>query len=378
MTRGTGACGVRTGDRRGWTLHIGVASLNLTEPRAFLQHIRHRWAVATRRLGITTTTAFASTPGLGPQVSRIYVINLDRKDDRWRRIRAELGRVKGADGRPLSDLTRRYSAVDARYIDLPADRDLIDPTYTLGEQLFVQPDAKVGADAATLARTVKMSRQEVAVALSHIGVWRRVAEGDVEYTLVLEDDGFFRRGFGRAMSAAWAEVAAPSLITSERAGSPANKMRSGSLFDLMYVSFEQVQDSGVDMDATRHVFTAQTGMWQLSGYVLSRSGAERLLASLPVRGPVDLWMNHRFDGLRALATRRPIVGQRRADSTSNVYSILPVLAQVGALSNDRPLRPPRRSLPAPVVVTGPPGTGVAEIGVALSMLGYGRAKTSRP
>jgi hypothetical protein len=125
-------------------------------------------------------------------VERIYVINLDRKADRWRGIQAELRRMKGANGRPLSDVTRRYSAVDARYLDLPANPDLIDPTYTLAEQLFVQPDTKIGTDAETLARTVTMSRQEVAVALSHIGVWQRVAEGDADYTLVLEDDGSSR------------------------------------------------------------------------------------------------------------------------------------------------------------------------------------------
>jgi hypothetical protein len=138
-----------------------VALLNLTEPRDLIEHIHHRWAVATRRLGSAAALAFASASGLGPHVERIYVINLDRKSDRWRRIQAELRRIKGADGRPLSNLTRRYSAVDARYIDLSVEPDVIDPTYTLAEQLFVQPDTKIGTDAATLARTVTMSRQEV-------------------------------------------------------------------------------------------------------------------------------------------------------------------------------------------------------------------------
>jgi GR25 family glycosyltransferase involved in LPS biosynthesis len=343
--------------------------MNLTEPRDLLEHIRHRWVVATRRLGGAATAAFTGARGQGPHVQRIYVINLDRKADRWRRIQAELRRVKGADGRPLSDLARRFRAVEARYLDLPADPDLIDPTYTLAEQLFVQPDAKVGTDAATLARTVTMSRPEVAVALSHIGVWQRVAQGDVSYTLVLEDDGFFGRSFGRDMSAAWADVVASTTWT-ETASNRATCAPPGSLFDLLYVSYKQVHGSGVDHDATQHVFAPRTGLWQLSGYVLSKPGAQRLLASLPVRGPVDMWINHRFDGLRVLATRRSIVGQRRADASSNDYSILPVLAQVGALSNDKPLLPARRELPAPVFVAGPTGTGVAEIGAALSMLGY--------
>jgi len=32
----------------------------------------------------------------------------------------------------------------------------------------------------------------------------------------------------------------------------------------------------------------------LSGYVISREGAKRLLRLLPCRGPVDLWLNHQF------------------------------------------------------------------------------------
>lgn len=298
------------------------------------------------------------------------MINLDRKADRWRRIQAELRRISGADGRPLSDLARRFSAVDARYLRLPAESALIDPAYTLAEQLFVQPETNVSTDAATLARTVTMSRQEVAVALSHIGVWQRVAQADVDYTLVLEDDGFFVRSFGRDMSAAWADAVASAPTTPETASAPAAGPQPGSLFDLMYVSYKQVRDAGGDQGTTRHVFAPHTGLWQLSGYVLSKPGAQRLLASLPVRGPVDLWMNHRFNSLRVLATRRSIVGQRRADASSNDYSILPVLAQVGALSKHKPLLPPRRELPAPVFVSGMPGTGVAEIGAALSMLGY--------
>ncbi|HET6752833.1 MAG TPA: glycosyltransferase family 25 protein [Jiangellaceae bacterium] len=251
-------------------------------------------------------------------MERIYVINLDRKADRWRGIQAELRRMKGANGRPLSDVTRRYSAVDARYLDLPANPDLIDPTYTLAEQLFVQPDTKIGTDAETLARTVTMSRQEVAVALSHIGVWQRVAEGDADHTLVLEDDGFFARSFGRDMSAAWAEVVASTPIKLEPAGSSAPYAQPGSPFDLLYVSCKQVRDACLDQGTMQHVFVPRAGLWQLSGYVLSKPGAQRLLASLRVRGPVDMWINHQFDGLQVLATRRSIVGQRRAASVPGV------------------------------------------------------------
>ncbi len=171
------------------------------------------------------------------------------------------------------------------------------------------------------------------------------------------------------MSAAWADVVAST--TAAKGGHESQTSATPeSMFDLLYVSYKKAHRTGVVHDVARQVFAPRTGLWQLSGYVLSKSGAKRLLASLPVRGPVDLWINHQFDGLRVLATRESIVGQRGADASSNSYSILPLLAQVGAIAHEKPLLPARRALPGPVFVAGSAGTGVAAIGVALSMLGY--------
>ena len=47
-------------------------------------------------------------------VRRIYVINLDRRPDRWHRVRRELDRFRDRDGERLSALARRFSAIDAR------------------------------------------------------------------------------------------------------------------------------------------------------------------------------------------------------------------------------------------------------------------------
>ena len=40
-----------------------------------------------------------------------------------------------------------------------------------------------------------MTRQEIAVALSHIAVWKLIANGNYSYVLIVEDDVFFRRNF---------------------------------------------------------------------------------------------------------------------------------------------------------------------------------------
>src|SRR4029453_15673138 len=78
----------------------------------------------------------------------------------------------------------------------------------------------------------------------------------------------------------------------------------------------------------------ERGLWYLSGYILSRRGARKLLDALPCRGPVDLWINHQFSKLNVFATRRSIVRQRRDSISTNTYSILPALSGIGAINSE--------------------------------------------
>ena len=118
------------------------------------------------------------------------------------------------------------------------------------------------------------------------------------------------------------------------------------------------------------VFTPLRGLWQLSGYVLSARGAQRLLDLLPVRGPVDLWVNQQFDQLDVLATHQSIINQRPDIPSSNSYSVLPILSKVGVLTSERPLLCKTRTMPGPVFVFGKGGSGLTSLAMALSMLGY--------
>src|SRR4051794_2630696 len=48
------------------------------------------------------------------QIGAIMVVNLDRQPKRWRRVTRELDRFRTSDGVPLTSITRRLAAVDAR------------------------------------------------------------------------------------------------------------------------------------------------------------------------------------------------------------------------------------------------------------------------
>ena len=128
---------------------------------------------------------------------------------------------------------------------------------------------------------------------------------------------------------------------------------------------------GADKDhISEFLFRPRRGLWNLSGYVLSKHGANKLLDLLPVRGPVDLWFNHQFANLDVFATSRSLIEQRWDYRSDNSYSVLPVLSKRGIVTTERPSRFRQPHLPTPVFVLGQPNTGSTSLAMALSMLGY--------
>lgn len=245
----------------------------------FLAWLRLRGSLITRRFGRTCSTSMGRDSD-ADLVNRIYVINLDRKYDRWMWMRRELTRLKTAAGEPLTSITRRFSAIDARYLTENTAHGEVDNQYSLAEQLFVQPADSLTTRTDLDDRVITMTRQEIAIALSHIEIWRRIAADEARHALVLEDDTYFTQGFARRFDALWQQ-----LVRS--AGEDHD-------FDVLYLSYKLAGSSRVPPTRRQLVFAPTTGLWQLSGYVLSRVGAQRLLELLPVRRPIDLWINHQF------------------------------------------------------------------------------------
>lgn len=285
------------------------------------------------------------------QIGRIYVINLDRDTGRWHQMRRELNRVRDAQGARLSGISKRVGGVDARYEIAPIPGS-VDPVYTLADQLYVDPYPLPISLQSRGDRSIEMSAEEVAIALSHVKVWELIAAGEHNYGLVLEDDVYFPCGFARVLDRAWAALA--STV------SP----------DLLYISYEEARSGAEWIPAPAPLRRPVRGLWQLSGYVVSKHGAKKLLDRLPVRGPVDLWVNYAFTDLNVFALRRPVIKQRRDLPSRNYYSALAVLSQVGVLTGEKApaMEPPATG--GPIFVTGERGTGVSAVGQALSLLGY--------
>ncbi len=266
--------------------------MNTTTYSGRLYRSVYRLLLAASRLGARVPCKTFST--LDQQlrvIQQIYVINLDRQVGRWNQIQREIQQICDVSGTSLTTIAKRFSAVDARYYtECPRDAEL-QTCYSLEDQLFVEPNTLLASDQVARYRTVLMTRQEIAVALSHIALWKHIASGEHRYALVLEDDVYFRRNFARILDKAWPELAR-SLGTSDG-------------FDVLYLSYKEAKKVE-KREVSNLLFKPLRGLWQLSGYVLSKNGAKRLLSLLPVRGPVDLWINRQFERIDVFATRRSL------------------------------------------------------------------------
>jgi GR25 family glycosyltransferase involved in LPS biosynthesis len=225
--------------------------------------------------------------------------------------------------------------------------------YRIGDQLYVQPDARL-AECFAEDEPVRMSRQEVAVARSHVEVWKAVANGTEDYVLVLEDDVWFKPGASAAIDRGWRAA----LDRCTAAGGP----------KLLYFSYSDAGGTAARDDACDILFRPARGLWFLSGYVLSRKGAATLLRAMPVVGPVDLWMNYRFAELGALALTSPAIAQRPGGTSDNAYSVLPYLARAGIVDSRHKAKLPNLSRTGSVLAWTRGGERES-LAMALSMLG---------
>lgn len=286
------------------------------------------------------------------KISRILVINLDRQPRRLRRVTRELKRFRTVEGLFLSEITRRQVAIDARDGRAVAATSDVDPIYRIADQLFVQPDPILEAAFAP-DEPIRMTRQEVAVARSHIECWKIIVEGNDEFVLILEDDIWFRPGADAQIDSGW-------QAAMERFGPQGP--------DLFYLSYSDAGGTAQRDDVSGTAFRPKRGLWFLSGYILSRSGAAKLLKAMPVTGPVDLWMNYRFKDLGVLALNSPAIEQSPDIVSENLYSVLPYLARAGVVDyGSGPVRPKRP--PLGLVIAWSAKDTHDRLAMALSMLG---------
>lgn len=329
--------------------------MNRTNRGKWKNRIKFKLSYLARCLEIKPYTN-SFTQNENSAIGRIYVINLDRKPKRWKQIKKELTRICTKDGEKLLDLTRRFSAIDARYLNNKINKEILIPKYTLKNQLTVEPNEKIPSHLDTDSLLIDMSPQEIAVALSHIEIWKLIVESNKEYTLILEDDVYFKPFFTQNIDDIWLELE-----------------RKGNSFDILFLSYEYVKSyksTSTRIKNKSKVINPTNGIWQASGYVLSKKGAQKLLNLLPVFGPIDLWLNLVFNRLDVYLASKPIIIQRVDVPSTNSYSIMPIFSKIGLYIGNDQSNFVKTNLKYPVFVFGPKNSGLSSIANALMILGY--------
>lgn len=290
-------------------------------------------------------------------IGRSYVINLDRQQKRWNQMTKELKRINLHNQETLHALTRRFSAVDARYLPSKIDEGILNTTYTLSDQLTVEPNEKITDAIDTESIVIEMTDQEIAIALSHIEIWQLIAASDINYTLILEDDVYFKKDFSKILNKLWKEI----------------QVDLNGEFDILFLSYEHVKDAKVNPEINpknKKYHKPLNGIWQASGYILSKKGAQKLLNLLPVYGPIDLWLNLVFNELNVYVVNKPIIIQRIDTPSTNSYSIMPIFSKLGLYTGDSQSRYEHKDLKSPIFVFGSPQSHFTSIAHALMLLGY--------
>lgn len=289
-------------------------------------------------------------------IEAVYIINLDRQPSRWKNFTGEARRQAIEGGEDLLSFCHRVSAVDGKLLDEGEVNDSVAATYPLDAQYYVDPDPRLLTLIREKAVHISMTQEEIAVALSHVKTWRRIVAEERSYALVLEDDVFFEKGFAAQLNRSWGELP--------------RRRNNGPKFGLLYLSFREVEQGAQRVLYSRNLYCPIRGYWWLSGYVLSNAGAKKLLELLPVAGPVDLWMNHHYSDLEVYSTPRSLISQRTDLQSTNRYSILPLLSQLGVQSDKTHLVLQQIRGRRPVFGVGFDREGAGILESALSLLGY--------
>lgn len=188
------------------------------------------------------------TPGTFP--FDVYVINLDRKPERFEYVKSQLSKYKGL-------RITRWSGTDG---------------------------FKTGADKMVrLGVTRGLTEKGLGLAgcaSSHIRLWKHIAEEKKDWTLILEDDAHFHPQFFQIFHHYWNRIAGDKEMS-----------RKAKILFPGYCSPPHPEET----DLVFH----ETPMC-LHGYMLSHVGAKYLLANLlPMDEPVDIalveFLRHRED-----------------------------------------------------------------------------------
>ena len=229
------------------------------------------------------------------RVNYSYIIALEREHERLKTFRE------------TSDVSKHFQvveAIDGRELtkeNCPTDSY---PIYDWRYQLKVSPDPSL----LSLNKNPKViaSSIETSICLSQAKAWKKfVQDGKSgDWAMFVESDTIFHNEFGHNFCEVWDSI----------------DLKDTHMLYLNYLPDEWGFSVKVYNDK---VFRIKNGCWFMATYLLSWDGAKGLIDRFPIVGPLDTWIQHQYDFLRPLASRKflSLQGNGTVETqSSNVYS----------------------------------------------------------
>ena len=168
----------------------------------------------------------------------------------------------------------------------------------------------------------------IACSLSHIGIARKLLASDDRHVLIFEDDvapidapQMLDQGITSAVVAAGLQAAASFL------SSDASKTTDSVLLGYCYATCKNEPGDGTD-NFDVHRFA--THPYCTHAYIMTRSGAEKIINSLPASNAIDNW--YAEIKIDSVGLNRPIFSQFRTQLGTNLGNF----QSEGNFCNDRP------------------------------------------
>ena len=233
------------------------------------------------------------------RVNYSYIIALEREHERLKTFRE------------TSDVSKHFQvveAIDGRELtkeNCPTDSY---PIYDWRYQLKVSPNPSPMQGLLLLNKNPKViaSSIETSICLSQAKAWKKfIQDGKSgDWAMFVESDTIFHNEFGHNFCEVWDSI----------------DLKDTHMLYLNYLPDEWGFSVKVYNDK---VFRIKNGCWFMATYLLSWDGAKGLIDRFPIVGPLDTWIQHQYDFLRPLASRKflSLQGNGTVETqSSNVYS----------------------------------------------------------
>lgn len=232
-------------------------------------------------------------------IDKVYMIHLPNRIDRYKKIKRRLSKLKLTTGETLFDRIEIIDGVPGNAVDWD-DHSVVYPDYTFEQHWNIDPQPHYDLLPYKDEFKLYLSDAERGVCEAHYNTWKQFYDSKAKSALIIEDDialGYnFSKKFQRVIEQAPKD------------------------WDLIYLSSLPNEYGFRWKEYSEDLVRVYNGVWWLSGYMISRKFARKLLKNAPIDGPVDVWINYMFKGSKVFLCPNSIIDQAEDTESDNEYS----------------------------------------------------------